>query len=73
MKVTIKDLSVNMELKNNGMELAVYDNKENFLGDLVITKSGLTWCKGKQKQENGKKVAWNKFIEWMQSDESNNK
>jgi len=35
MKVSIKDLSVTMEIKNNGIELDVYDNSGKHLGDLV--------------------------------------
>lgn len=36
MKVSVKDLSVSMQLGNNGLELAVYDNGDNHLGDLRI-------------------------------------
>lgn len=33
MKVSIKELSVSMEVKNKGIELDVYDNQDNHLGD----------------------------------------
>lgn len=67
MKVSIKELSVSMEVKNRGMELDVYDNQENHLGDLIVTKTGLTWCKGRTRREGGKAVSWKAFIEWMES------
>ena len=67
MKVTIKDLSVNMEIKNKGIELDVYDTNGAHLGDLVVTKTKLIWCKGKTSQQNGTTVTWKKFIEQMES------
>lgn len=42
MKVRIKDVSVSMEAKNTAIELDVYDNQDNFLGDLVVTKTRIT-------------------------------
>jgi len=67
MKVSIKEFSVSMEIKNKGIELDVYDNQDSHLGDLVITKSGLTWCKGRIRKENGIQVSWQDFIDWMES------
>jgi hypothetical protein len=68
MKVSIKDLSVDMEIKNSGIELDVYSaDGSKHLGDLIVTKSGLIWCKGRTSRENGEKVSWDKFIEWMES------
>ena len=46
MQVSIKDLSVSMEIKNKGIELDVYDNQGDHLGDLVITKTRLRRCAG---------------------------
>lgn len=66
MQVSIKDLSVSMEIKNKGVELDVYDNAGTHLGDLVITKTKLVWCKGKTAVENGKVISWDDFIEMMQ-------
>jgi hypothetical protein len=66
MKVTVKDFSISMEVKNKGMELDVYDTKGKHLGDLIVTKSGLTWCKGKTTAANGTKISWKKFIEQME-------
>ncbi len=67
MKVTIKDLSVNMEIKNKGIALDVYDTNGAYLGDLIVTKTKLTWCKGKTSQKNGASVTWKKFIAQMES------
>lgn len=41
MKVSIKDLSVQMDIKNSGVEFDVYspDGNEHH-GDLVVTKTG---------------------------------
>lgn len=48
MKVSIKDFSVDMVPKNKGVEFEVRDTSDNFLGDLIITKSGLIWCEDKK-------------------------
>ena len=67
MKVSIKDFAVTMAIKNKGVELDVYDNDDTHLGDLVVTKTGLTWCKGKTTPANGEKISWEDFITYMQS------
>lgn len=68
MKVGIKSFDVAMDVKNKGVEFAVYSNQDEFRGDLIITKSGLIWCEGKTKRQNGKKVSWDQFINWMNAD-----
>ena len=65
-KVSIKSFDVQMEIKNKGIELDVYSTDGTFMGDLIVTKSGLTWCQGKRKRENGTKVSWDEFIKWME-------
>lgn len=67
MKVSIKDFAVTMEIKNKGIELDVYSNEGKHRGDLVVTKSGLTWCKGKTTPARGKKITWDDFITFMES------
>ena len=67
MKVSVKDFAVSMEIKNKGIEIDVYDNADKHLGDLVVTKSKLVWCKGKTSVQNGKSVTWKDFIEYMES------
>ena len=68
MNVSIKSFDVIMEVKNKGVEFEVRDTQGKFLGDCIVTKTGLTWCQGKIQPPNGKKVSWNKLIEWIQSD-----
>ena len=67
MQVSVKDLSVTMEIKNKGIELDVYDNNDKHLGDLIVTKSKLVWCPGKTAPENGHSVSWSDFIAYMKS------
>jgi hypothetical protein len=67
MKVSVKDFAVTMEIKNKGIELDVYDSASNHLGDLVVTKTKLVWCKGKTSVENGKEISWKDFIDHMES------
>jgi len=67
MKVSIKDFAVTMEIKNKGVELDVYSNNGDHLGDLVVTKTGLTWCKGRTTPAKGKKIPWKDFIAYMES------
>ena len=43
----------------------------NHLGDLVVTKTHLIWCKGKTDRKNGVKVKWEEFIETMQKKQKN--
>ncbi len=49
-KVSIKDLAVNMDLGNNGVTFDVYDNNGKFLGDLRLGKALLNGAKGKHKR-----------------------
>ena len=67
MNVSVKNFPVTMEIKNKGIELDVYDNNGTHLGDLVITKTKLVWCKGRTSVRKGKPITWTKFIEYMNS------
>ena len=67
MKVFIKDLAVTMEIKNRGIEVDVSDNDGRHLGDLVMTKTRLVWCKGRTSVERGKPISWSDFIAYMES------
>lgn len=67
MKVSVKDFAVSMELKTKGIELDVYNNKNDHLGDLVVTKTKLVWCKGKTNTKNGIEITWEDFIGYMES------
>jgi hypothetical protein len=68
MRVTVKSFDVDMEVKNNGIEFEVFtpDGKTHW-GDLVLTKSGLIWCKGRTRRENGQKISWDDFTTWAES------
>jgi hypothetical protein len=68
MRVSIKDLAVRMDLGNNGVEFEVKDNDGNHLGDMIVARGGVTWCEGRTRAENGVRVTWNEFIDWMNSD-----
>ena len=65
-KVFIKDLQVEMEIKNAGIEFSVSRNDGSHKGDLYVTKTGLTWCPGKTAKENGKKIDWHDFTDYME-------
>lgn len=67
MNVSIKEFDVAMEVKNKGIELDVADPQGTHIGDLVVTKTKLIWCKGKTGRKNGKEIAWNDFIAYMES------
>ena len=64
-KVWIKQLQVEMEVKTKGIELHIAEPDGKHRGDLVVKKSGLIWCKGKTQPQNGNQISWNKFIEFM--------
>ena len=67
MKVTIKEFSVDMEVKTRGIEFEVRDPQGSHLGDMVLTKTNLIWCPGRTDRNNGKKLSWAKFIQHMES------
>jgi hypothetical protein len=60
--VWIKDLSVNMDVKNNGIEFDVSEN--GHIGDLFVTKTGIIWCEGKTDRANGRKIDWKELREY---------
>lgn len=66
MKVGIKNFPVTMDIKTKGIELDVYSSDgKSHLGDLVVTKTGLTWCRGKTMPANGQRISWEEFIAVM--------
>ena len=48
MNVSVKDLWVNMDLGNNGVEFDIYDTAGNHLGDLRIGKAESNGAKGER-------------------------
>lgn len=67
MKISIKDLSVAMELGNKGIELDVYDADGNHKGDLRLGRATVEWCKGRTRSGNGNQVSWEELITWLES------
>lgn len=65
MKVSIKNFSVDMVLKTKGVEFEVRDNSNNFLGDFIVTKTGVIWCEGKTDRKNGVHKTWDELIELL--------
>ncbi|HUU10569.1 MAG TPA: hypothetical protein VM431_08535 [Phycisphaerae bacterium] len=66
MRVLIKSLGIDMQVKSKGIEFEVRspDNSKQ-LGDVYLTKTGLIWCKGRTDRSHGKWIAWDKFISMM--------
>jgi hypothetical protein len=71
LKVHIKSFDVEMDVKSKGIEFEVRstDDTEQ-IGDCYLTMTGLIWCKGKTKKENGIKVSWSDFMSLCASDDS---
>jgi hypothetical protein len=68
MKVKIKEFGLDMAVKNRGIELEIRDTSgKTQLGDLILTKTQIIWCKGKTSRERGVHVRWEDFIAWMES------
>jgi len=64
--LSIKRFNVSMSIKTKGIELDVYDGAGAQLGDLVINKRGLIWCKERTTPARGVHATWKQFIEWME-------
>ncbi len=59
---------MDMEIKTNGIELEVREPDDSTqIGDCYVTKTGLTWCRGKTTKANGVKVTWNELAEILAS------
>ena len=67
MDVSIKSFDVDMAVKNKGIELEIHEPGGKMLGDLIVTKTHLIWCPGKTNRNNGHKVTWTDFINWVGS------
>lgn len=70
MIVKVKDFDVAMEVKNNGIELDVADPQGDHIGDLIVTKTKLIWCKGRTTRKHGKEITWADFIAFMEREEA---
>lgn len=66
MKVGIKSFDVAMEVKNSGVEFAIYSpDGKVFHGDLVLSKTQLKWFKGKS-TTNPKTISLPDLIKYME-------
>jgi hypothetical protein len=65
-QVQVKDFSVTMELGNKGIELQIKDNNGNHLGDLIIGKAKVTWCRGRTRAAQGIQKTWQEVINFFQ-------
>ncbi|AWZ01709.1 hypothetical protein RHODOSMS8_02181 [Rhodobiaceae bacterium] len=63
--VKIKSFDVGMEVKNKGVEFEIKID-DTHVGDLIVSKTGLNWCKGRTKPTNGRKINWKKLIELIE-------
>ncbi len=64
MKVKINSLDVDMQVKNRGIEFQVRSSDgDKHLGDCIINRKGLTWCRGRTRRQTGTRISWRKFIE----------
>lgn len=62
MKVKVKQFAVEMEVKTNGIEFEVRQPDDSAqIGDCYVTKTGLTWCKGKTTKAKGINITWNEI------------
>jgi len=66
MKVSVKEFSVDLDIKSKGIELEVRDPQGKHIGDLVVTNTKLVWCKGRISVKNGKAISWKDFQEFME-------
>lgn len=65
MKVSIKDFHVDMPVKNKGVEFEIRSSDGVHLGDVIITKAGVIWCKGRTRRKNGVRLSWDDFAALM--------
>lgn len=73
MRVKIKTFDVAMDVKNNGIELEVRKPDDSAqIGDCYLTKTGLTWCKGRTTKANGIQVSWEDLAAILGSAETKN-
>ncbi len=67
MNISIKEYRLkDTSLGNTGIQFDVYTTKDEYLGDLRISKGGVEWCKGKA--QSGVKFSWEKFIALFKED-----
>ena len=65
MKVKIKNLGSDVDVRTKGVKFRVGDNNDGLKGNFYVTGAKLIWCQGKTTKKNGVKVSWKDFIDWM--------
>lgn len=59
--VDLGRLSVDMDVKNNGIKFQVHSNAGAHLGGLYTTRTGLIWSAGRIHKDNGKRISRAEF------------
>ena len=62
MDVRIKNLKVAMQLGNDGVEFEIRDGEGKHIGDLLVGRANVVWCKGKTRKKNGVRVRLIKLV-----------
>ena len=71
MDVSIKSFTIEQQVKQNGIELEIKDpNGGAHRGDCYVTITGVTWCEGRTRRENGVKLTWVELEDILASDEA---
>ena len=70
MKVSIKDFHVDMPVKNKGVEFEVRSSGGMHLGDVIVSKAGITWCRGRTTRKNGRRLTWGEFADIMEASDA---
>jgi hypothetical protein len=72
-EVRIKQLDINMLVKQNGIEFEVRTpDGTSQVGDCYLTMTGLVWCKGKITKPKGVKISWNELAVILVSNTTRN-
>ena len=50
--------TVEQELKNKGIQIAVTDSGGKHQANFYVTKTGIEYCEGKTRKGNGVSVSW---------------
>ena len=73
MEVRIKQLDINMFVKQNGIEFEVRTpDGTSQVGDCYLTMTGLVWCKGRITKPKGVKISWNELAVILGSNTTRN-
>ena len=56
-----------VDVRTKAEQYQIWDNNNKFKGSLYINKAKLVWCQGRTQEANGKKIAWEEFISYMES------